>query len=1084
MKNIKRFRMLVALSGVIAPLWVQAQTTIFSDTFSTSTTNQPSIPQPGGAGPNTSTSYDIASVKNGVLNTFIQPSDLRLTLAAGTTSGFLEAQALFTTNPFELNAVGDYIDISFVFTNTTGTTLSAGGSSALWLGLYSSGDTPGTETNIPVSGGGLANAGLNVASSFVSGNCQPWAGYLAQMTPNGGSMETRPTQLVSGNNSVNQELLAPSGITGDFQHPLGTGLQGVAGTTPPATGSLATNVPYTMDMRITVIGNALMVVSNSFYQGNSTAGTLLFSQIGTATTTNNTFLTSTFDGLAIGVRSSGVTANPLMDVSSISIVGQSTPVSGPPNILSQPSAVQVATNGMCLFSVSATGDQIAYQWVRNGTPLSNSGNISIVTGGGGFSSTLYVSNCTTADQFSGNNGYYCIVSGAGGFSVDTATNALTLQPATNLIWSVALSTWDVHNTAAWDDTNGNPQVFDYGDPVEFNDSSAGQVNLSGNFLSASSILIDSTSSSYSFQGGGSIAGPGTCIISGAGRYSLSTLNTYTGGTIISNAAANIFLQNYSFFGTGPLTLAGGGQIEIDQAGGVTTGFQGTTIIASNFTMAVDFDTAFGAVFLGDISGTAGQTLSFVPGPNNQETNSNYRIRTEGVATTCNANLNFNDTSGNSGVLMIFAPSQSSGTQTYNGIISGNGAFFNDGKGLVVLNGQNTYSGGSVLAEATTAVGVSSIVNSGTIISGPLGIGPLNLVPDSSSLTASAVIEASVNNITVANPLEYPSGTNNYELEVGGANNITFSGAFTLNGNDGLTSATFPNRMLQVTNTGITTFSGVISDGGLGGNDYGLTVTGNGTNFVGPLILTTTETYSGPTTNAGDVLLINGQVGPGEVFVTNSGTLGGIGTITGPVVVSTNSILTAGTATTPSVMAIGTLTINNNLTFNGGARALVKVNGANSDEFTVSGALTYNGTLIATNTGSALSTSATFQIFPAGGSGNFTTISGTPGPNEAWTFTPATGILGVISTLAPTFTIPPAVTNITFLSGTNVTLSGTNGQSGDTYYLLTSTNLATPLSQWKPVSTNIAAGNGFSFTATNVASLKDAHRFFIFANTNF
>jgi hypothetical protein len=186
------------------------------------------------------------------------------------------------------------------------------------------------------------------------------------------------------------------------------------------------------------------------------------------------------------------------------------------------------------------------------------------------------------------------------------------------------------------------------------------------------------------------------------------------------------------------------------------------------------------------------------------------------------------------------------------------------------------------------------------------------------------------------------------------------------------------------------------------------------------------------------------------------------------------------------MSIGTLHIQNSLTFMGGGKALIKVNSANnptSDSIAVSGALTYNGTLIATNTGPALSTSASFPIFPPGGSGNFTTISGTPGPNEAWTFNPATGILGVVATLTP-FTVPPGVTNITLLSGTNVVLTGTNGQSGDTYYLLTSTNLLTPISQWKPVSTNVATGNSFSFTATNAASPKDSQRFFRFANTNF
>ena len=204
MKNINRFRMLIALSGVVVPLWVQAQIpAIFTDNFSTSTTNQLSIP--GGSTNASFTSYDIASVKNGLLDSFIQPNDLRLTLSTTTSSGFLEAQALFTTNALQLNAVGDYIDIAVVFTNTTGTVLEPTISSALWLGLYNSGDTPGTDTNVPVSGDGLGNAGLNVASTFASGNCQPWQGYVGQITPGGGTLITRPVQLVSGNNSVNQE---------------------------------------------------------------------------------------------------------------------------------------------------------------------------------------------------------------------------------------------------------------------------------------------------------------------------------------------------------------------------------------------------------------------------------------------------------------------------------------------------------------------------------------------------------------------------------------------------------------------------------------------------------------------------------------------------------------------------------------------------------------------------------------------------------------------------------------------------------------------------------------------------------------
>jgi len=1083
MKNTNRFRILVALLGVVTPLWIQAQIPqIFTDNFSNgSTTNQVSIP--GGTTNASSTSYDIASVKNGLLDSFIQPNDLRLTLSTTTSSGFLEAQALFTTNPFELNASGDYIDIAIVFTNTAGTVLEPTVSSALWLGLYSSGDNPGTETNVPVSGDQLGNAGLNVSATFFAGNCQPWQGYVAQITPGGGNLATRPAQQVSGNNSVNQELLAPAGITGDYQHPNGTQLHNVSGTTAPAVGSLLTNVAYTMDMRITVVGNAFLIVSNALYQGNSTAGTLLYSQIGWADTSNSTFIASSFDGMAVGIRASGSpNTDPLMDISSISITGVSTPVTGPPTILTQPSPVEVATNGSCAFFVTDAGDQVTYQWHRNNTNLLNSGNIS-----GANSATLIINNCTTTDQLSGNSGYYCTVFGANNYFTNTVTNSLTLIPATNLVWTGSASdVWDVNDTANanWADAN-NPansqEVFNFGDPVQFDDTGVSPVSLSGTFISPSSVTVDTVSTSYIFEGGGSIAGPGNFIYDGSGRLTLNDANTYTGGTLISNVSAYVFLENYQAFGTGPLVLGeAGGQMEVDVAGGTTSGFQGNTVIASNFTMLVDEDIAFGVVFLGDISGNTNQILTFSPGPNNQETNSNYRIRTFGSATVCNASLNLNDP------LLIFAPSQSSGTQTYNGVISGSGALYNDGKGLVVLNGQNTYAGGTVPAEGTTGLGASSI-GSSPVTSGPLGTGPLNLTSDSSSLTASAVILASANNIMVANPIEYPSGTNNFELEVGGNNNITFSGPFTLNGNDGKTSASFPSRMLQVTNIGLTTFSGVISDGGLGGNDYGLTVSGNGTNFVGPLILSAIETYSGPTTNAGAVLLVNGQVGPGEVVVTNSGTLGGIGTITGPVLVNSNSTLTAGTQLTAGAQGIGNLTISNSLTFLNGARDLAEVSATanTNDVVNVSGAITYAGTLIASNISGTLSAGNSFQIFNVKGAitGNFSTITGTPGTGLGWSFDPTTGILSVIPTGPPLFTVPPKIQTIT-LSGNNVVLSGTNAQSGAIYYLLTSTNLLLPLKQWTPISTNIASGaNAFTFTATNAITAHDAQQFYIFSSTN-
>jgi PKD repeat protein len=66
-----------------------------------------------------------------------------------------------------------------------------------------------------------------------------------------------------------------------------------------------------------------------------------------------------------------------------------------------------------------------------------------------------------------------------------------------------------------------------------------------------------------------------------------------------------------------------------------------------------------------------------------------------------------------------------------------------------------------------------------------------------------------------------------------------------------------------------------------------------------------------------------------------------------------------------------------------------------------------------------------------------------------------------------------------VSDVNLVLNGTNGQSGGTYYVLTSTSLSLPLSQWTPVATNVlSAGGNFTIIATNTVSPSVPQRFYI------
>ena len=86
--------------------------------------------------------------------------------------------------------------------------------------------------------------------------------------------------------------------------------------------------------------------------------------------------------------------------------------------------------------------------------------------------------------------------------------------------------------------------------------------------------------------------------------------------------------------------------------------------------------------------------------------------------------------------------------------------------------------------------------------------------------------------------------------------------------------------------------------------------------------------------------------------------------------------------------------------------------------------------------------------------------------------------------AGTFTNHTGITGFS-LNGANIVLNATNGQKGDAYYLLSSTNLALPLSQWTVAATNVLGNSGnYTFTGTNVLIPGAHQQFFQLSNTNF
>ena len=1161
MKRITQFG-LIALLLAMNPLHALAQTIFFSDVFTNGSTLDSLTP----AKPTTnSANYVAVSNKNRSPNPSITSQDLRFGIASSS-GGIMEIQALFATNAVALTQPGDYIQMVVTFTNFSG--LLTSGSGFFECGLYNSGQVQ------PYPGG--MNGNLTTGSNYVgAGYVQNWQGYVGIVGYSGqkSQIATRPQQTGADSTDNRSQDLVTDGGSGGSSYLSGA----TVGSTITSALTLSAPATYTEVLNLTMIGPGSLMITNTLYPGPNTNGTPLTQFGGIAT--NSTYLTAGFDGLAVGWYQKTAGSSNTTDIASIVVSGSVTTISGPPNITSQPVPVTVAANGACPFSVTAIGFDVTYQWHRNGTNLLNGGNIS-----GATSSTLVVSQAGPADALSGANGYYVTVTGAGPFSTNSITNSLSLIPATNLIFTAAAgATWDLNNTFSWEDTNSNPQVFNYGDSVTFDDNASSfYVTLTGSFLSASSVLVNSTNNNkYTFAGTGSFAGPGNLIYTGNGALALNTANTYSGGTLISNtltpASLSLSLGNYAGLGTGPVVLDNaGGTLETTVTGGSATGIAGTINLLDDFTIQVDGTGTYATVFLGDLFGTSGKTLTINP----KNSGTTDRFRAYGTNTVFNANLVLDTQNASTSQALYggssLAPYASGGSQSYNGIISGYGGIVQRGSATTYLNNnQNTYSGGTFPTGGTIGLGADTIVDaSSNVLSGPIGINSLFLAPENGSATSSGTVLASGGPRTIANPLQYCSGTNNLTLIFGGTNNLTFTAPFDLSGIDGQTSNAYPSRIFQVANTAATTLAGSITDST---SFYALTKTGAGT-----LYLNATNTYAGVTTNS-------------------AGLLAGAGSVAGSVIVTTNASIGGG-----DTSGIGTFTVGGNLILTNG-NGFFRVNRAGllSDQVYVAGGLTNNGTgvITVTNLGATLLVGDRFAVFnkamsngaamsvtggyvtwsnnlalngsivvvqspdsglqvaapasvPLGGSitntlsvtnlgpgtaaglvvtdilsANVTFVSASGGgttnanagqvvwsgfslaANTGTNFTlivlataggNATNLASVASsvidpnpanntatsvTLITTViipTVPPHIGSFKMV-GLNVVISGTNGVNGGTYYLMDSTNLAKPLSQWTAVATNVVntngASGGFTFTGTNAITTGLPQQFYILSNTN-
>ncbi|WP_432285537.1 autotransporter-associated beta strand repeat-containing protein [Aminobacter sp. BA135] len=482
-------------------------------------------------------------------------------------------------------------------------------------------------------------------------------------------------------------------------------------------------------------------------------------------------------------------------------------------------------------------------------------------------------------------------------------------------------------------------------------------------LSGSALVLTEADTGFEFLGG--VDGDGHRLtIDSRGRTGITGLSG-AGTELVKTGSGRLVLSGPSTYTGG--TYIGGGTVEVDGAGGLGTG-----------------------------------TVTF-----------------GGAATLRGTNGWLN----NAFDLDAAATLDTDTSMVLNGAISGSGSLVKTGSGDLVLNGVNSYSGGTTISAGrlTLGNGAPATLGSGAVVNNAMLVlnrdGDYTLGNSFSgtgtmekqgygTLTLSGANTMSGDISLVGGTLQIGDGTsgggigsssvealNDSALAFNRSNQVTFGGI--LSGTGGLAQKGSGTTVLSGENsyagtTKITAGTLQVGDGATSGklgsgsvenagtlsfNRSDIVTIANGISGAGTFeqagtgttILTGTSSYTGATKVSAGKLVVNGSIASSSSVTVDAGaTIGGSGTIATTVV---NGTLTAGNSP-------GTLTVDGNLTLNSGSTSIFElgtsgvVGGPTNDLVIVNGDLTLGGTLETPN-----AVTGYYRLFNVSGSvtGSFHTL---------------------------------------------------------------------------------------------------------------
>ena len=847
------------------------------------------------------------------------------------------------------------------------------------LSTFNVASSTGTNAVFNFNGGTLqANYSPSSSTAFGSSWFTPSQGTLPTYILAGGAF------IDSSNFNVTISVPLLAGLPNGGLTKKGTGTLNLMGTntfTGPITnnaGTLVLATPSTYAGALVVNSGTVQMTTASTIQGGATIANnavLTINQVGSGT---ETFGNLTLNG---STNTPGATlgfAPTLANNPSVPLLTCTTLTLNGTNTISLPIET-VGTIALLKYSAIAGSG--------------NCTNLALPQGATGF-----ISNSVSGSTL------YAIITSSGPGIVWTGTNSAPGKA--NL--------WDINSTVNWllgSTPTTYHQIVVPGDLVTFNDSGSGTVLLSNN-VAPTSMTISNNAVTYTFTGNGTISGPVSLQKLGSGTAILFLTNNSLGNTVISNGTLQLG-RGGVLSTSGNLVVGTAGALELSGISTTVGELTGSGVIDNNsgINPQLTVGTSAGGTWNGTIKDHNGGGVSLnkvgagtwvVGGTNtfndgqpftdvNQINAGTVILTNGGVVQMATLQLQIANGAGNTATVVV-----AGGRLAVSNNVLSVGFSTNATGSLTVNNGTVVHSG------TTAGAGFASVANS----------------IDVGAQGATGMLIVNGGQILNTLPLFLGDGsTSSGTLQLNGG---LLQASQVMGNNSPATSvAYFNGGILQATTNSIDfidlTTTANIQAGGLILDDGGFAITL-------PYSLTSDSTSLGGglvKQGAGIVYLDTGNNYTGTTLVTN-GILAGNGNVIGPVVVGPAGNLGAGDAG-----GVGTFTIYNNLTFQGGATMRINATSGSlsQDNVTVNGNIAYGGVLTVTNITSdstALTTSDTFQLFSVSGThtGNFSGIAGSPGAGLAYSFNPTNGVLSVI-----TQTIAPNPTNINFsVSGNTLSLS--------------------------------------------------------------